>query len=95
MIAAVGTNHTGVTTAASSRPTIAHQLADQLLGSQGATERFVVERRSQGRAWRLIARDLYEATGKAVDVTYETLRSWFPDPVEELDTPEPATEAAP
>jgi hypothetical protein len=40
---------------------------------------FVLTRREQGRAWRLIARDLYDATDGKVDVTYETLRSWYPD----------------
>lgn len=28
-------------------------------------------------AWRLISRDIEVAT--KIDVTYETLRSWFPD----------------
>lgn len=55
------------------------RLADLLLGEQGPLEQFVRQRRSNGRAWRLIARDLYEATNREVDVTYETLRSWFPD----------------
>lgn len=87
----MATNHTDVTTTASSRPTIAHQLADELLGPDGPLEHFVAERRSQRRSWRLIARDLYEATDRRVDVTYETLRSWFPDPVQELDTAEAAS----
>jgi hypothetical protein len=30
-----------------------------------------------GRSWRLIARDLHEDTGGQIDVTAETLRSWF------------------
>ena len=33
----------------------------------------MAERRAQGRAWRLIARDLYEEVG--LDITYETLSS--------------------
>lgn len=39
---------------------------------------FVTSKRSETprRSWRLIARDIYETTGR--DVTYETLRSWFP-----------------
>jgi len=37
---------------------------------------FVLERRSRGRSWRRIARDIEDATG--IEVTYETVRSWFP-----------------
>lgn len=51
------------------------RLADHLL-DEGLDE-FVTNRRTSGRSWRLIARDLLEATG--VDVTYETLRSWYPE----------------
>ena len=56
-----------------------HRLANLLLGDQGPLEEFVRIRRAEGRPWRLIARDLYEATDSEVDVTYETLRQWFPD----------------
>lgn len=57
------------------------RLLDLVLGDDGPLEAFVRSRRADGRAWRLIARDLYESTGE--DVTYETLRTWFPDePVE-------------
>lgn len=59
-----------------------HQLADLLLGGDGSLERFVTSRRRAGRSWRLIIRDLYDATGGRVDLTYETLRTWFPDEVE-------------
>ena len=58
------------------------QLADLILGDAGPLEDFVRSRRAEGRAWRLIARDLYEVTGQRIDVTYETLRSWYPDPDE-------------
>lgn len=58
-------------------PTATHRLADSLLGDDGPLEDFVRIRRVDGRSWRLIARDLYERT--EIDVTYETLRSWFPD----------------
>lgn len=37
---------------------------------------YIADRRSEGRAWRFIARDISEATGGQVDVTYETLRKW-------------------
>lgn len=40
---------------------------------------FIRERRAARRAWRFIARDLYEATGGQVDVTHETLRQWIAD----------------
>jgi hypothetical protein len=58
------------------------QLADLILGDAGPLEDFVRSRRAEARAWRLIARDLYEVTGQRIDVTYETLRSWYPDPDE-------------
>jgi hypothetical protein len=73
-------------------PTPSHRLADLLLGEQGPLESFVRSRRSEERAWRLIARDLYEATDKQVDLTYETLRAWFPDePVTAASSPSPST----
>ena len=62
----------------SSRITATRKLADVLLG--GELENFVRSRRADARAWRLIERDLYEATSGQVDVTFETLRTWFPDP---------------
>lgn len=51
------------------------RLLDLLLGEAGPLDEFVRSRREAGRSWRLVARDLYDATGE--DVTYETLRSWF------------------
>lgn len=56
---------------------IRKRLADLLLG--GKLDEFVRSRRAEGRAWRLIARDLWEATDGALDVTHETLRSWYPE----------------
>lgn len=53
------------------------RLAELTLGSD--LEEFVRSRRADKRPWRFIARDLYDATDGQVDVTYETLRSWFPD----------------
>lgn len=67
------------------------QLADLILGDDGPLEDFVRSRRATNRAWRLIARDLYEATGQRIDVTYETLRSWYPD---EADDPADAEAVA-
>lgn len=40
---------------------------------------YVAGRRARGRSWRLIARDIFQATGQ--DVTHETVRSWFPDDI--------------
>lgn len=42
-------------------------------------EHYVRSRRAEGRAWRLIARDLWTDTSGEIDVTYETLRTWYPD----------------
>lgn len=64
-----------MTTTQSSR----QRLLDHILGDAGPLSRYVSERRAERRSWRLIARDLYEQTGE--DVTYETLRAWFPDEV--------------
>lgn len=60
-------------------PTPTHRLADLLLGGPGALEDFVRSRREAGMAWRLVAREVYEATDGEIDLTYETLRTWFPD----------------
>ena len=62
-------------------PTPMFRLADLILDGQLRT--FIAERRAAKRSWRLIARDLYEATDGQVDVTYETLRSWAGDDVTE------------
>lgn len=53
------------------------RLADLLV--PGGIDSFVADRRAGGRAWRLISRDIWEATGGELDITYETLRAWFPD----------------
>lgn len=58
-------------------PTPTARLAEHLLGRP--LSEFVRDRRADGLAWRLISRDLYEATDHEIDVTYETLRTWFPD----------------
>jgi hypothetical protein len=44
---------------------------------EGQLRPFVKARREQGLPWRIIARDVFDATG--VDVTAETLRVWFGD----------------
>lgn len=64
-----------------STQTPTQRLADHLLG--GGLEDFIRSRRPH-RSWRLIARDLYEATSHYVDVTSVTVAAWFPD-VEDSD----------
>lgn len=51
------------------------EAVDRLLGDD-SLEEFVRSRRPH-TPWRRVALDLYDATGVAV--TYESLRSWFPD----------------
>ena len=50
------------------------KLASILLGQD--VREWIAGRRNDGRSWRLISRDLYEATNKQVDVTHEAIRSW-------------------
>ncbi|UNX54122.1 hypothetical protein MF406_14395 [Georgenia sp. TF02-10] len=59
----------------SETPTPTQRLASVLLGQDVQT--FIAERRETRRAWRFIARDLYEATDGQIDVTHETLRQWY------------------
>jgi FMN-dependent NADH-azoreductase len=67
--------------------TTTQRLADVLL--DGKLSEFVSARRAKNRSWRLIARDLYEQTG--IDLTYETLRRWYPDDDESPDVQEKRT----
>ena len=53
------------------------RLAGLLLGQP--VDRWIAERRKAGRSWRLVARDLYEATNGQIDVTHETVRTWAED----------------
>lgn len=53
------------------------RLAEVLLGRP--LDEWVRERRAAGSSWRLISMELWDATNHEVVVTYETLRSWFPD----------------
>lgn len=57
------------------------RLADALLSPSGDLDSFVTSRREQAppRSWRLIARDLLEATQGQVDVTAQTLHTWYGD----------------
>lgn len=45
----------------------------------GGLNDFVHSRRDRGASWRRISLDIRDEVG--VDVTHETLRSWFPDSV--------------
>ena len=56
------------------RRTATQRLADLLLDEP--VEVFVSRKRSEGRSWRLIARDLFTLTNGQVDVTTQTLRMW-------------------
>lgn len=57
------------------RRTATQRLADILLDEP--VETFVSRKRSEGRSWRLIARDIYTLTDGQVDVTTQTLRMWM------------------
>jgi hypothetical protein len=51
-------------------------LADVLVNG---VEKYVRDRRQAGLSWRRIALELRDSTDAKVDVTHETLRSWFAD----------------
>lgn len=57
------------------RKTPTHRLLDRLI--DGGLEAFVREHRADGRSWRVVSREIYDATGE--DISIESLRSWFPD----------------
>ena len=44
---------------------------------RGKLEDYVTGRRAKGHSWRRISLNLRDDIG--VDVTHETLRSWYPD----------------
>ena len=60
------------------------RLADLMLGENGPLERFVRDRRGQDppQPWRYISRDLRDLTDGQVDITEQSLRTWFRDPPE-------------
>ncbi len=58
--------------------TATQRLADHMLG--GGLQEYVTSRRVKGASWRRISLDLRDDIG--VDVTHETLRSWYPDTAE-------------
>jgi hypothetical protein len=54
---------------------------DAALGGRGALRKYVSARRAAGRSWRQVTLDLHR--DHDIEVSHETLRSWFPD----LDKP--------
>lgn len=57
-------------------------LADVLLAEYGGLAAYVNDRRAKGASWRRIALDLRDLTDARIDITHETLRTWFPDDVQ-------------
>lgn len=55
--------------------TATQRLADHLL--KGQLTEYVTSRRTKGDSWRRISLDLRDDIG--IDVTHETLRSWYAD----------------
>lgn len=53
------------------------KLASMLLGRP--VDEWIRSRRTAGRSWRLVSRDLYEATNGQIDVTHEAIRRWVAD----------------
>lgn len=54
------------------------RLAELLLGEP--LEAWVRTRRANGASWRLVSMELWAATDHEVAISFETLRTWFPDP---------------
>ena len=54
-----------------------HRYADLVLGRPLAE--YVTEKRNAGISWRRISLDIRDDTAGQVDITYETLRKWFPE----------------
>ena len=53
------------------------KLAGMILGKP--VKDFIRERRALGRSWRLVARDLYEATNGQIDITHQAAQNWAAD----------------
>ena len=58
-----------------------HRLIDAKLGGDGALAELVACGRVDGFSWRVISAEVRTLTG--IDVTHETVRSWFPELVSE------------
>jgi hypothetical protein len=59
------------------RRTATYHLADVIIPE--GVQKFVLSRRAAGLSWRRIVLEMRDVTGARVDVSHETLRSWFPD----------------
>lgn len=57
--------------------TPSQKLAGMLLGRP--VKDYIRERRDLGRSWRLVARDLYDATNGQIDITYQAAKNWAAD----------------
>ena len=53
------------------------RLAGMILGKP--VKDYIAERRALGRSWRLVARDLYDATNGQIDITYQAAKNWAAD----------------
>jgi len=53
------------------------KLAGMILGRP--VKDYIRDRRAAGRSWRLVARDLYEATNGQIDITYQAAKNWAAD----------------
>lgn len=53
------------------------QLADMILAPDGL-DAFVHQARAEGMSWRRLTLALRDRTDGRIDVTYETMRSWYP-----------------
>jgi hypothetical protein len=69
------------------RSSAAATLADHLLPE--GLDRFVIRARVEGRSWRWVAEELNRRTDGVVDISYETVRDWFP---EDRRDPDPGSE---
>ncbi|TFV91374.1 hypothetical protein [Blastococcus sp. CT_GayMR16] len=56
-------------------PTPLRRLADNLI--EGGVDRFVTDRRKDGKSWRAIALDLRDTSNGQLDITPETVRGWY------------------
>ena len=59
-------------------PTPLYRLLDALL--PGGIDAYVAAKRAEGESWRRIERAIWADVN--VDVTYQTLRNWYPEMVE-------------
>lgn len=61
-------------------PSPLYRLADVLLEDEGGVAAYVAKLRGEGVSWRRIELALHDTYD--IDVSYQTLRDWFPELVE-------------